>query len=63
MKQIDNTLHVFSVNNFDDHVYCIKQNFCKHISSKADTMPTGNYTDVNGIKMYYAIHGSGRGFK
>ena len=25
-------------------------------SIKKDTMPTGNYADVNGIKMYYEIH-------
>lgn len=27
---------------------------------KKDTMPTGNYADVNGIKMYYEIHGEGK---
>jgi len=26
---------------------------------KTDTMPTGNYAAVNGIKMYYEIHGEG----
>ena len=27
---------------------------------KKDTMLTGNYADVNGIKMYYEIHGEGK---
>ena len=27
---------------------------------KTDTMPTGNYAAVNGIKMYYEIHGEGK---
>jgi len=28
--------------------------------TNADTMVTGNYADVNGIKMYYEIHGEGK---
>jgi pimeloyl-ACP methyl ester carboxylesterase len=30
------------------------------IYSKTDTMVKGNYADVNGIKMYYEIHGTGK---
>jgi pimeloyl-ACP methyl ester carboxylesterase len=30
-----------------------------HSLIKTDTMVTGNYADVNGIKMYYEIHGEG----
>src|SRR5207253_4017021 len=26
---------------------------------KTDSMPTGNYAMVNGLKMYYEIHGEG----
>jgi pimeloyl-ACP methyl ester carboxylesterase len=32
----------------------------KNLFIKTDTMPTGNYADVNGIKMYYEIHGEGK---
>jgi pimeloyl-ACP methyl ester carboxylesterase len=31
-----------------------------HSLIKTDTMVTGNYADVNGIKMYYEIHGEGK---
>ncbi len=36
-----------------------KTTFSENVFIKADTMITGNYADVNGIKMYYEIHGQG----
>jgi pimeloyl-ACP methyl ester carboxylesterase len=32
----------------------------ENAQTKADTMITGNYANVNGIKMYYEIHGEGK---
>lgn len=31
-----------------------------YLQLNIDTMPTGKYADVNGIKMYYEIHGEGK---
>lgn len=32
----------------------------KNVSMTAQNQPTGKYADINGLKMYYEIHGSGR---
>jgi len=51
LKQINECTPYFSINNFDDRTWCIKQSFCRYNStSKTDTVQE-NYVDVNNIKM------------
>ena len=31
-----------------------------HLQMNAESQQTGHYAEVNGLKMYYEVHGSGR---